>query len=212
MDPDAALLAAWSGGDARAGSRLFDRHYARLLRFFKNKVGDEFSDLVQQTMLQCLESHHRLLDGQKFSAFLLGIARNVLLHHFRARARKHDKLDFGVTSVADLVEGGTTIIARRQRERVLLEALRRLSIDDQILLELYYWEDLPARELAELHKLPEGTIRTRLRSARQRLERLMPQVARALGIELTDAETNLEQWARETRALLTVDYGSEHTP
>jgi hypothetical protein len=30
----------------------------------------------------------------------------------------------------------------------------------------------------------------------------MPQVARALGVELTDEETNLEQWARETRGLV----------
>jgi RNA polymerase sigma-70 factor (ECF subfamily) len=202
MDSDAALLVAWGGGDTRAGSQLFERHYVRLLRFFKNKVGDECYDLIQQTMLKCLESHHRLSDGEKFSAFLLGIARNVLLHHLRARARKHDKLDFGVTSIADLIEGNTTVIARRQRDRLLLEALRQLAVDEQVLLELYYWEDMTARELAELHGVPEGTIRTRLRAARQRLERSMPKVARALGIELTDAETNLDQWAKETRALL----------
>jgi RNA polymerase sigma factor (sigma-70 family) len=202
MDSDAALLVAWGGGDTRAGSLLFERHYARLLRFFKNKVGDECYDLIQQTMLKCLESHHRLLDSEKFSAFLLGIARNVLLHHLRTRARKHDKLDFGVTSIADLIEGGTTIIARRQRDRVLLEALRQLAVDEQTLLELYYWEDMTARELAELHGVPEGTIRTRLRSARQRLERSMPKVARALGVELTDEEANLDQWAKETRALV----------
>lgn len=202
VETDAELLAAWRAGDPRAGSRLFDRHYDRLLRFFKNKVGDELYDLIQQTLLACLESHDRLRDDTRFSTFLLGIARNVLLQHYRTRARKHGKLDFGVSSVADLMlAGGTTILARRQRDRVLLDALRQLPIDDQIVVELYYWEELSAGQIAELHEVPEGTIRSRLRRARQQLERVMPRVARSLGVEL-DEDLDFEQWARQTRALL----------
>ncbi|PRQ03193.1 RNA polymerase sigma factor [Enhygromyxa salina] len=206
MTPDSALLAAWRDGDSRAGSQLFDRHYARLARFFKNKVGDEIYDLIQQTMLTCLESCDQLRDDARFAPFLLGVARNVLLHHYRTRARKHDKIDFDVSSVADLFVGGTTIIARRQRDRLLLDALRQLSVEDQILLELYYWEELGGPALAELYGAPEGTIRTRLRKARMALERALARVARSLGVALTDSADNLDAWAREIRAL--VDGGS----
>lgn len=202
VEEDAALLAAWRGGDSRAGSQLFDRHYDRLARFFKNKVGDEVYDLIQQTMLACLESQDRLRDEARFAPFLFGIARNVLLHHYRSRARKQDKLDFGVSSVVDLGLGHSTIVARRQRDRLLLEALRHLPIEDQILLELYYWEELQGKEIAELYGVAEGTIRSRLRKARQALERAMPRVARSLGLAMTNEELNLEAWARETRALL----------
>ncbi|KIG13088.1 RNA polymerase sigma-70 factor [Enhygromyxa salina] len=202
MTPDAALLAAWRDGDTRAGSQLFDRHYARLARFFKNKVGDEIYDLIQQTMLTCLERCDQLRDDARFAPFLLGVARNVLLHHYRTRARKHDKLDFDVSSVADLFVGGTTIIARRQRDRALLEALRRLPVEDQILLELYYWEELGGPALAELYAVPEGTIRTRLRKARQALEQALGRVGRSLGVALTDSGDNLDAWAREIRALV----------
>jgi RNA polymerase sigma factor (sigma-70 family) len=199
---DAALLAAWRGGDSRAGSQLFDRHYDRLARFFRNKVGDEIYDLIQQTMLTCLESRDRLRDDDRFAPFLLGIARNVLLHHYRSRTRKHDKLDFGVTSVADLALGGSAIVAQRQRDRLLLEALRRLPLEDQIVLELFYWEEMKGRDIAALYGVAEGTIRSRLRKARIELERMMPRVARSLGVALTDEELNLDQWARETRALI----------
>lgn len=205
MASDAELLAAWREGDNRAGSRLFDRHYARLARFFKNKVGDEIYDLIQQSMLACLEHRDQLRDDARFAAFVLGVARNVLLHHYRTRARKFDKLDFGVSSVADLFVGGTTIIARRERDRVLLEALRHLPIDDQILLELYYWEELSGSALAELYAVPEGTIRTRLRKARRALEQAMPRVARSLGIALGEVEVEIDLWARQTRALLDAD-------
>lgn len=202
MSTDAELLAAWRAGDTRAGSRLFDRHYARLLRFFRNKVGDEVYDLIQQTMMTCLEHHDRLREDSQFSAFMLGIARNVLLHHYRTRARKHDKIDFGVTSVADLVAGGSTIIAKQQHDRMLLEALRRLPVEDQMLLELFYWEDMPGRELAELFGVAEGTIRTRLRRARQDLQRMMPRVARSLGIASNLDEFDFDAWARQMRELI----------
>ncbi|EDM80609.1 RNA polymerase sigma factor (sigma24) [Plesiocystis pacifica SIR-1] len=203
-DDDATLLAAWRDGDTRAGSRLFDRHYTRLARFFRNKVGDEHYDLTQQTMLTCLERCDQLRDDQRFAAFLLGVARNVLLHHYRTRARKLDKLDFGVSAVADLAPGGSTILARRHEHKLLLEALRALPLEQQILLELYYWEELRGGDLARFYGLPEGTIRTRLRAARQALEGTLPKVARQLGIEVTNAADNLETWAREVRPLLEV--------
>lgn len=205
MASDAELLDAWRGGDARAGSRLFDRHYARLARFFANKVAarDEVYDLVQQSLLACVEHRGALLDDERFAAFVLGIARNVLLHHYRTRARKRDPIDFGVSSVADLFVAATSIVAQRRRDRVLLEALRRLAIEDQILLELYYWEELSGPLLAELYGVPEGTIRTRLRTARRALERQLPRAAAALREgEGEDGPLDLDAWARETRALL----------
>ena len=199
---DAALLAAWRAGDSRAGSQLFDRHYARLARFFRNKVQDELYDLIQQTMLACLEQGAAPREDERFAAFLLGVARNVLLHHYRTRARKLDKIDFGVSAVADLYLGGTSVVARSERDRLLLEALRRLPVEQQILLELYYWEELSATALAALYEVPEGTIRTRLRTARKRLEGTLPELARSMGAPLLDGEHNLEAWAREVRALV----------
>lgn len=202
MEDETQLLAAWRAGNARAGSRLFDRYYGRLSRFFANKVGDEAYDLIQQTMMICLERHDQLREDTRFAAFLLGIARNVLLHHYRSRARKHDKIDFGVSSIVDLGVGNSTIIAQRRHERVLLEALRRLPLEDQLLLELYYWEDLRGGELAELFGVPLGTLRSRLRRAKQELERTIPKVAGSLGLAEGLGELDIQQWARDTRALL----------
>ncbi|MCA9682084.1 MAG: RNA polymerase subunit sigma-70, partial [Myxococcales bacterium] len=53
---DAELFESWSRGDARAGSELFDRHFAAIARFFRNKVTHDFEDLIQQTFTACLEA------------------------------------------------------------------------------------------------------------------------------------------------------------
>ena len=47
----AGLVDAWRDGDREAGRRLFERHYAGVARFFRNKVGEAGLDLIQRTFL-----------------------------------------------------------------------------------------------------------------------------------------------------------------
>jgi DNA-directed RNA polymerase specialized sigma24 family protein len=92
------------------------------------------------------------------------------------------------------------LIAGQQEERRLLAALRSLPIEQQILLELFYWESMQGPELAELYELPEGTIRTRLRTARLRLVEAFAQLEGA-GADANES-TSLEAWARGIRERL----------
>jgi RNA polymerase sigma factor (sigma-70 family) len=153
---------------------------------------------MQTTFLACFEHSDRYIEGASFRAFLLGVARNILLHHYRARYRKDDKIDFGVSSILELGVSPTAIMAAQQQERQLLAVLRSLAIEQQILLELYYWEDMQGRELAELYGVPEGTIRTRLRRARELLMTGFTQSETNAAIPATTL-TSLDGWARQIR-------------
>nr|MCH9680435.1 RNA polymerase subunit sigma-70 [Deltaproteobacteria bacterium] len=86
--------------------------------------------------------------------------------------------------------------------------LRRLPVEQQIVVELYYWEDLNAREIAEVYEVPEPTIRTRLRRAKLRLEREIESLAQSPKAAL-DTVTNLDTWARRLREQLDRSGGDE---
>lgn len=197
MDSDEAMFAAWRGGDARAGAELFERHYESVARFFRNKVDVDAPDLIQKTFLGCLESRERVRGDSSFRTYLFAVAHNVLYKHFRSRSRC--PLDFGVTSVHDLRPTATALLVRRGEERALLQALRQIPLEHQVTLELYFWEKLPAREMAEIQGVPEGTIRTRLRRAKQLLEQALARVASSPA-ELHDTLANLDAWASSVRA------------
>ena len=82
--------------------------------------------------------------------------------------------------------------------RLLLAALRHLPLELQLILELHYWEDLSTSEMAEVVGIPQGTVKSRLRRAR---EQLTAQIA-AHDADPTLIQTtlqNLEGWARELR-------------
>lgn len=198
MQSDEALYAAWRGGDSKAGVQLFERHYLAVARFFRNKVEDD-GDLVQKTFLACLEGKERNRGDSSFRTYVFAVAHNVLYKHLRGRVREGARLDFGLTSVHDLDPTPVTILARRREERLLLLALRRIPLDHQVLLELYFWEKLSAREIADILATPEGTIRTRLRRAKQLLEQAMAALA-ASADELRDTLGDLDGWADAVRA------------
>ncbi|MCR9160636.1 MAG: RNA polymerase sigma factor [Nannocystaceae bacterium] len=195
---DRELLDAWAAGEKPAGAALFDRHFGALSRFFHNKAGDAADDLIQRSLLACLEARERFEGKSSFRTFLFSIARNVLFDHYRARHRGPQAPDFGVSSIAEMAPSASSLIAAAGRQRSLLEALRSVPLQFQIVLELAYWERLTAAEIGEIVGAPEGTVRTRLRRAKELVGREMRRIEK-LGIPLESTVAQLDDWAAEVR-------------
>lgn len=172
MDSDEDLLAAWREGDAQAGDVLVQRHFAGLHRFFRTKLGDEVDDLVQQSLLHCVESRDRVTHGE-FRAYLFGIARHRLYDHLRAR--RH--VDVDQMSIADCGTSPSQKVARNQQEQLLLLAMREIPISAQIVLELSYWEHMSGKEIAKVLDVSEHTVRSRLARARAALREKLTSIS-----------------------------------
>jgi RNA polymerase sigma-70 factor (ECF subfamily) len=98
-----------------------------------------------------------------------------------------------VSSIAELVSTPGTKLARDQEHRHLIEALRRLPVEQQALLELHYWEDMEIGELAKIFDAPSATIRTRLHRARKALRELVESTAPREALETLES---MDAWAR----------------
>lgn len=176
MSDDGVLFQAWRDGDRGAGATLIERHFDALERFFGTKVGPAADDLVQRTFLTCTEAATTFRGDGSFRAFLFGIARNVLYEHLRSRIRHGAApADFSHSGIADLAPGTATLVGHRADQRALVAALQRLPLELQVLLELYYWEELGVDELAAVLEVPPGTIKSRLHRARTLLAEAMAQ-------------------------------------
>ncbi|MGH1344308.1 MAG: RNA polymerase sigma factor [Nannocystales bacterium] len=169
MPTEKELLEAWDLGDERAAQALLTRHFDRLFRFFELSAPGAAEDLVQETLVAALEGRARFRADASFGAYLMGIARNKVLMYWRTRSRRPREVDVGAMSLEALGASATSVIAHRDAERRLLLALRTIPLADQLLLQMHYWDGLTGPELAEALDLPEGTVRTRLRSAKAKL-------------------------------------------
>jgi RNA polymerase sigma-70 factor (ECF subfamily) len=195
---DLALLQAWRSGDQAAGRQLFSRHFDAMKRFFRNKVSSDIEDLIQQTFMVCVETQERVRPDASFRAYLYGIAHNVLRNALRTKRRKEGPIDFGVTSMHALDPTPSQYVAKRQEQQIILLGLRRIPLDYQVALELYYWEQMDRNEIAEALGIPPGTAATRLRRGRQLLQEQLEELAETPSA-LEKTITGLETWAAQLR-------------
>lgn len=196
---DFELLERWRQGDREAGNDLFTRHFRAVFRFFRTKLDDELAEeLSQVCFLACVDGRDKFRAASSFRTYLFAIARNQLFMHFRKRGRQVEVSTFETQSMADLGAGPSTLVAARAEQRLLLRALRRIPVDFQIAVELFYWEGLATREIATVLGVPEGTVRSRLTRAREHLATQMRALAESADLaESTIAD--FEQWARSLR-------------
>jgi len=198
MDTDRDLLERWSAGDRRAGNDLFERHFDSICAFFETKVSGDVEELVQSTFMACVESIDAFERHSSFRTFLFGIARHKLYRYYRTKKRHGDKLDFEMTSVMDLGAGAHTHLDEAEERQMLLAALCTLPLEQQIILELYYWENLDGPELAEVMDISPSTVRSRLHRARQALRDRLAEQSRAPSVATRSIE-DLDGWAKRLR-------------
>lgn len=198
---DAELLSLWRNGDSRSGAALFERHYPAIARFFHNKVDDDVRDeLVQNVFLAFVEKPEGFRGEASFKTYLFAVAHHILNDYLRARIRKNQREDaaFDVQSVIDLGQSPERPVVEHQEQRALLEALRRIPLRLQVVLELHYWERLTAAEIGLTLDIPLGTAKTRLIEGRKALESALTKIDVTREI-LQSTLDDLDRWATRVR-------------
>lgn len=201
MTSDIDLLEAWKGGDDGAASTLIRRHFSRVYQFFRSKLENDVEDLTQRTFMACVEKRDRFPETASFRAYLLGIARKQLLMYLRSKGRRAKRIEPLEVSAVDAGGSPSNVAAIREEQELLLAALRQIPIDLQIAIELFYWEEMTAGEIAVVLEIPEGTVRSRLKRARELLK------DRIGGMQVSEQLRNstvrdLERWAASLRGSL----------
>lgn len=173
---DEELLEAWRAGDTEAGTTLFRRFFGPCRRFFVNKVPErDADDLLQKTFTAIVESRERFRGDASFRCFLFSIARRVLMRYLRDYARRDSKraIDFNVSSIALLGVTPGSAIALERDQQLVREALQRIPVHFQTIIELSYWEGLTPAELSVTLDIEPTTVRTRLFRARAALAKAL---------------------------------------
>lgn len=194
---DQSLVEAWRAGDRQAGEALFRRHFQSVTRFFRNKFSAGIDDLVQQTFIALLEGRERLASGANVRSYLFGIAHNVMRANLRALAKQR-AFDPAASAIVDLDPSPSTMVGQCQEQRLLLLALRRIPIEAQVTLELVYWEQLNAAEIAEILGVPHSTMRSRIQRARQLLRQAIEGLGESPAL-IVSTLGGLDDWALAVR-------------
>ena len=150
---------------------LFWCHGPAVHAYLSRRAGGQAADdLLEEVWVRAFRSRDRYDDRLPALAWLYGIARNVLLHHFRSeqsvRTNDTGRREVGEPDPWDAVDDH---LDARRTVSGLAEALAALSGDDREVLLLVAWEQLTPAEAAVVLGIPQGTARSRLHRARTQL-------------------------------------------
>ena len=132
-----------------------------LQRFFRRRVRDEADDLLQQTLIQLVESHQSLRDEGARYSFAFVIARRVLSAHFRRLERR---LSFecdidGSEDTPDLAED----VIDGESEALFRLRVANLPKELRDVVQMSFWDGMTRSEIAHSLGVPSGTVASRLR-------------------------------------------------
>ena len=197
---DEALLSAWIDGDRTASETLIRRHYRSVFLFFSNKVGEQAAaDLAQSTFETLCAKRVEFRGDASVRTYLFGIARWKLVDHLRrVSARAFDPMTDSC-ELSSVTQSMTQLFADQQRESLVVRALRSLSLDDQIIIELKDYEGMTSRELAAMFDVPRNTMSGRVTRARDRLTQKVRELADNPRL-IESTLTGLDECMREIRS------------
>ena len=170
----------WARIDPERFDYLYDYYYDRIFRFFYHRTLSRTTaeDLTSDTFHAALRGLGRYRwQNKPFQAWLFGIATNRLKKHYETwRKRTGEPLPTNVLGediLVDDTELPADRLERRDERDRMMRALAELEPEDQDWLTLYYFEEMTAREIAEIAGVPVGTMKARIHRALAKLRTLM---------------------------------------
>lgn len=176
MDPEETtelrLIRHWRSGDRISGDRLLRRYVPVLKNYFARRVNSNVDELIQRTLLACVQAVDRYEGRSSFKTYLLGIAHHQFLMSLRPEPMAGRVT--GPLTLATLSDDSPSqLVAFRQEHFLLVKALIKINPEYLTVLKMFYWGQLSVEEIAARLEMPSGTVKSRLARGRAELKRIV---------------------------------------
>lgn len=174
--PDAALVAAGLRGDQAAFGELVRRHGNLVVGFAYNRVGDFqlAEDLAQDTFIKAYNSLETLKEPNKFTSWLLVIARHTCMDWLRASkdaVSLEGLREAGYEPAPNTVARTLEQITEAELEARILQEIQELREDYREIIVMKHIDNLSYRQIGELLGMSVSAVGEKLSRIRQILRK-----------------------------------------
>jgi RNA polymerase sigma-70 factor (ECF subfamily) len=161
MINDEQLLAQAKQLDPAALRALHQRFYEPVARYIQFKVGDRqtVEDLSGEVFVRVLEGLKRGYGWRETpQAWIMGIARNVVVDHYRKKERRAEVALSDQLMAAEQSDP-THQAAQNERQRQLMQALRQLTDEQRDVILLRFMEEIDINGVAQAINKSPGAVK-----------------------------------------------------
>lgn len=179
---DQVLLNNYLSGDRAAISQLIDRHTHRVRDYIRMMVKDRdvADDILQETFIKAVRviDEGRYADTGKFLSWILRIAHNLVIDHFRSQknAKTVSESDAGYNMLGTLRFAERTVedaMISSQIEEDVRRLVDRLPDEQREVVIMRYYSGLSFQEIADQTDVSINTALGRMRYALINLRKMV---------------------------------------
>jgi len=158
-------------GGIRQLALLFERYQNPVYRYFLQTVQDQSlsEDLTQNVFERIIKYRNSFREESVFKSWIFSIARNVRYDHYRG-LRITD--DLGSVSEDEADHSPEDLMVQIEDSNKLHRALNHLDPEYREVLMLTRFEELKYKEVAVMLNCTEGTVKSKVHRAIQKLKHL----------------------------------------
>ncbi len=174
---DQTLLTLISSGDRDAFTVLYRKYQPRLLYYCTRVLKGDVAlaaDIVDDALFDVWRSAGKFEGKSKASTWIHSIAHNKLVSYLRKNSDSRLDKDLLQISLEDSnVATPDELIQDEDLNAVLVRHMGSLSAEHREILELAYFRELPVKTIANMLKISENTVKTRMFHARKRMRHIL---------------------------------------
>ncbi len=167
------LVRQLKAGDKAAFDALYEKYKNILLRMAYLVSGqmDDAEDIVQETFVKCYLHIGELKKEEGFQPWLFQILYRTAYRQIKKRKREIPDEDVGMRT--DATDGITSLdrIIRTEEEQMVYSAVQALDFKHRAVVVMFYYNEMSMREIAKVLGCTEGTVKSRLFTARKKLRK-----------------------------------------
>ncbi len=160
-------------GDCSAFSYFIDNYkdmaYSIAFRILENR--EDAEEIVQDSFLKAFKSLKDFRLDSKFSTWLYKIIVNSALTKARRRkliVRSNDVSEIEIIE-PEKIETAYSSLSQADRHKYIDFALSKLSIEDRLILTLYYLNENSINEIVEITNINRDNLKMKIHRARQKM-------------------------------------------
>jgi len=171
---EASLIARIAAGDAAALRQVFARHHIRIYRFILRLVRNPAlaEELTNEVFLEVWRNAGTFEGTSSVVTWMLSIAHHRAVSSLRRR-REASWDEAAAALLPDATDDPEVAAQKVEKGTILRRCLDALSVEHRGIVDLVYFHEMSVAEAAEVLRIPENTVKTRLFHARKRLSELL---------------------------------------